>query len=383
MRKFQLAIHHIVGRPLRSALTVLGISIACAGSLSVTGLIQGVQDSLEQGMEEPGADFVVGERASFSLVGGSLPEALGPKLMEVPGVEQVSGVLFNVETVDNSGNVVVSGWPRESFLWKSLDLAEGRIPAADETRSIVLGQSIASALRKTVGDEIEIRFTKFRIVGVARFTSYLNQNIALIPLDVLQEFLNRQGSVTFYQVRLQRPLDTEQIAAIRTNLSMAAGNYAVFDSGEFASDIRLIQVIRAIADTISAIMLGLALVLVATTLLMAVNERTYEIGVLAALGWSDFAILSLIVLEGVLISAVGAVLGVVLGLGVMEVAADTDMAAGYLRPYTTGALILRTIVLTIAIGTLGALYPAEGNQARSGRGSAAPIAVIAEASRPH
>lgn len=358
MRKFQLAIHHIVGRPLRSALTVLGISIACAGSLSVTGLIQGVQDSLEQGMEEPGADFMVGERASFSLVGGSLPEALGPKLTEVPGVEQVSGVLFNVETVDNSGNVVVSGWPHDSFLWRSLDLAEGRIPAADENRSIVLGQSIAGALRKTVGDEIEIRFTKFRVVGIARFSSYLNQNIALVPLNVLQEFLNRQGSVTFFQVRLARPLDTERIAAIRMDLQTAAGNYQVFDSGEFTNDIRLIQVIRAIADTISAIMLGLALVLVATTLLMAVNERTYEIGVLAALGWSDMGILSLIVLEGVLVSAFGALLGIAIGLGVMEVAAGTDMAAGYLRPYTTFPLILRTVLLTIAIGTLGALYPA-------------------------
>ena len=358
MRKFQLAIHHIVGRPLRSALTVLGISIACAGSLAVTGLIQGVQDFLQQGMEEPGADFIVGERASFSLVGGSLPEALGAKLMEVPGVEQVSGVLFNVETVDSSGNVVVSGWPRDSFLWKSLDLAEGRIPQPDENRSIVLGQSIAGALRKTVGDEIDIRFTKFRIVGIAQFNSYLNQNIALIPLDVLQDFLNRQGSVTFFQVRLERPLDTERIAAIRMDLSTAAGNYAVFDSGEFTSDIRLIRVIRAVADTISAIMLGLALVLVATTLLMAVNERTYEIGVLAALGWSDFGILSLIVLEGVLMTAVGALLGLGLGLVVMEVAADTDMAAGYLRPYTNAGLVLRTVLLTIAIGTLGALYPA-------------------------
>src|SRR5262245_10180703 len=329
MRRFQLALHHIVGRPLRSALTVIGISIACAGSLSVTGLIQGVQDSLEQGMEEPGADFVVGERASFSLVGGSLPDQLGKQLMAVPGVAEVSGVLFNVETVDNSGNVVVSGWPRDSFLWKSLDLVEGRVPAVDENRSVVLGQSIAGALRKTVGDEIEMRFTKFRIVGIAQFSSYLNQNIALLPLDVLQEFLNRQGSVTYFQVRLARPIDPDAIPAARAALAAAAGNYQVFDSGEFTSDIRLIRVIRAVADTISAIMLGLALVLVATTLLMAVNERTYEIGVLAALGWSDFGILSLIVLEGILLSAIGALLGLVLGLGVMEVAADTDMAAGY------------------------------------------------------
>jgi putative ABC transport system permease protein len=132
----------------------------------------------------------------------------------------------------------------------------------------------------------------------------------------------------------------------------------VFDSGEFTSDIRLIRVIRAIADTISAIMLGLALVLVATTLLMAVNERTYEIGVLAALGWSDFSILSLIVLEGVLMTAIGALLGLGLGLLVMQVASGTDMAAGYLRPYTNAGLVLRTVLLTIAIGTLGALYPA-------------------------
>jgi putative ABC transport system permease protein len=267
-------------------------------------------------------------------------------------------VLFNVETVDSSGNVVVSGWPRDSFLWKSLDLAEGQIPGPNDDRSIVLGQSIASALGKTVGDEVDIRFTKFRIAGIARFNSYLNQNIALIPLEVFQQFLSRQNSVTFFQVRLQRPLDPEQIPDIRMGLQAAAGNYAVFDSGEFTSDIRLIRVIRAIADTISAIMLGLALVLVATTLLMAVNERTYEIGVLAALGWSDFGILSLIVLEGVLMTAIGALLGLGLGLLVMQVASGTDMAAGYLRPYTNAGLVMRTVLLTIAIGTLGALYPA-------------------------
>jgi len=97
---------------------------------------------------------------------------------------------------------------------------------------------------------------------------------------------------------------------------------------------------------------------VATTLLMSVNERTYEIGVLAALGWSDFCILSRIVLEGVLLTAVGAFLGLGLGMVVMEVAADTNMAAGYLRPYTNAGLVIRTVLLTIAIGTLGALYPA-------------------------
>jgi putative ABC transport system permease protein len=91
---------------------------------------------------------------------------------------------------------------------------------------------------------------------------------------------------------------------------------------------------------------------------MAVNERTYEIGVLAALGWSDLGILSLILLEGMLITAVGAGIGLVLSLGVMQVAAETQMAAGYLRPYTTATLVLRTVLLTIAIGTLGALYPA-------------------------
>jgi len=179
-----------------------------------------------------------------------------------------------------------------------------------------------------------------------------------VPLDVLQEFLSRRDSVTFYQIRLARPIDPERAAQVRKDLAAAAGNYAVFDNGEFTSDIRLIGIIRAIAETISAIMLGLALLLVATTLLMAVNERTYEIGVLAALGWSDFSILSLIVLEGLLMTAVGAILGLGLGLGVMQVASDSSLAAGYLRPYITLALVLRTVTLTIAIGTLGALYPA-------------------------
>jgi putative ABC transport system permease protein len=104
--------------------------------------------------------------------------------------------------------------------------------------------------------------------------------------------------------------------------------------------------------------MAMAAVAVANTLLMAVNERTFEIGVLAALGWSPRRILRLILIEGVLMSAAGGVIGIILGAGVMEMAARTKVAAGLIVPYLSGWSIAQALVFVFVAGPLGALYPA-------------------------
>jgi putative ABC transport system permease protein len=358
MRMLALALHHVVARPLRSLLTVAGIAVASGGAFAVAGLIQGVQVSLEGGLNEAGVDLIVSERNSFSLVGGALPQALGGTLANVSGVEAVSGVLFNMATAGQDHFVPVAGWPRASFLWRTLNLSAGRLPADHERWGAVLGESLAEALGKRIGDKIEIHFQQYDVVGIARFSSFLNRNIAIVPQEGLQELMNRQGAVTFFQVRLARPLTPERAAAVRAGLAAAAGKYAVYSTGEFASELRLLGVIRAVAAVISLIMLGLTALLVANTLLMAVSERTYDIGVLMSLGWSDARILALVLLEGLILTCVGVGLGIGLGFAVMHGAARLNIATGYLQAYTTGGGIATIVMLTLLVGFLGTLYPA-------------------------
>ncbi|MBZ9767230.1 ABC transporter permease [Mesorhizobium sp. CA6] len=358
MTELTLPLRGLIARPLRTLLTVLGIALAVAGFVALSGLTAGVQRSFASGIDENGADLVVSQRSTFNLVSSTVPRALGPALSAVPNVEAVSGVLLNITTADEDANIVMAGWPSGSFLWKDVPLVAGRLPVPGDPWPVILGQSIAGALDKRVGDTVELQFQPYRIVGIASFSSMLNQNSAIVPLEGLQQLLSREDAFTLFEVRLKRPLDADGIAAARTRLVAAAPGFVVVDTEQFANSIRIFDLLRAIARTISLVVMAMASVAVANTLLMAVNERTFEIGVLAALGWAPRRILRLILIEGVFMSAAGGVIGIVLGALTMEAAAKTRVAAGLIVPYLSGWSIAQALIFVFIAGPLGALYPA-------------------------
>ncbi len=358
MNAFTVALREITGRPVRSSLTVAGIAIAIAGYIALTGLTRGVEHSIDSGLTETGADLIVSQPGAFTLSGSTLSESLREKLVKVERVESVSGVLFNVTSLDEEANVVSTGWPDESFLWRSVTLAAGRLPAPGESGVIVLGEEIARSLGKRVNDTVTLRFKPFRIVGIARFASVLNQNLALLRLAELQALLDREGAVTFYQIRLQRPLEPAQVKEARARLQQVSPSFAVQETAQLANDLRLVGIIRAVASAISLVVIVLAILGVGNTLFMTINERTSEIGVLSAIGWPASRILTTILSEGLAMAAVGAVIGVGLGILAMTIASRSPAAAGLLEPYLDAWMVGKAMLAALLIGFLGALYPA-------------------------
>jgi putative ABC transport system permease protein len=290
------------------------------------------------------------------MAAGSLPEALGSAL-SVEGVEAVSPVLYNVTTADNDINMVVAGWPADSFLWSSLNFVQGGRPKPDEPRSIVLGETVAESLGKAVGASVELNYESYKIVGIAHFTSALNQSTGMVPLPALQETLGRPGSVTIFQIRLERPLGAERVAAVRERLAKAAKGNSILDTGEFVSDLKLSNIISAVSSSVSLIVLAMALVAVMNTLMMSVSERIGEIGVLAAIGWSAARIRAMLVMEALVMTSIGALVGLGLGILVMNLISRSPIASGYLQAYLTATIVLEALGAAVFIGVAGALYP--------------------------
>jgi putative ABC transport system permease protein len=353
-----LPIRNLVGQPIRSSLTILGVAVAIAGFIALAGLTEGAQHSFASGIDEPGGDLVATQRNGYSLLSNSIPQSLEKELSAVAGVDAISGVLLNITTVNDEANVVIAGWPPDSFMWSNLHLVAGRVPGASEARAAVLGESIVKALGKKLGDTIELQFQPYTIVGIAAFDTVLNQNIAIVPLAGLQELLGREGNVTLFQVRLKRPLDPDKVTAVRAQLATVADNFAVTTTSEFAGNLRFFRLMQAIASTVSGIVLVAAVLGIANTMLMAVNERMFELGILASIGWRPRRILGLILAEGLAISAIGGILGVGFGVFAMNVASASRLAAGLLEPYMTLDLGLRALIAVFLAGPLGALYPA-------------------------
>ena len=353
-----LPFRNLAGQPVRSGLTILGVAVAIAGFIALTGLTEGAQHSFASGIDEPGGDLVATQRNGYSLLSGSLPEALGKKLAAVEGVDAISGLLLNITTAADQANVVISGWPPDSFMWGNLHLTSGRVPKPSETSGAVLGETIAEALGKKVGDTIELQFQPYTIVGIAAFETILNENIAIVPLAGLQESLGREGTVTLFQIRLKRPLDPEGVDVVRDRIAAISDDFSVSTTSDFAGNLRFFRLMQAIASSVSAIVLATAVLGIANTMLMAVNERTFELGILASVGWRPKRIVGLIMVEGFLISAIGGVIGVGLGVLLMYLASWTRLSAGLIEPYMTTTLGIEALIAVLLAGPLGALYPA-------------------------
>lgn len=357
MNFMNMGLRHLSRQTARTLLTLLGVTLTCGACFAILGVVQGFERSIVAGLEEPGADFIIGTRGAFSLIGGSVPQTIVGKISALSNVEAATGVLLNVMTADGDQNLVVAGRPPDTFAAMQIKELAGRMPQAGDVHPIVLGESIARALSKKVGDNVEIEFTPFKVVGIAQFGSYMNRNIALVPLKDFQDLLRRQGSVSFIEVRLKRPINPNVLRESRAKLSQAAAPYDVFDTEEFVKDIRLIGIVRSVAQTITIVMLLLTLMIVANTMLMSVNERTYEFGVLMALGWTPRRVMLLVMSEGLLLTVIGGVLGMLLGLVTMLIASRLTQQA-YLSPSLNAAMMMQILAGVVVVGVAGAFYPA-------------------------
>src|SRR6185436_17931224 len=121
---------------------------------------------------------------------------------------------------------------------------------------------------------------------------------------------------------------------------------------------RNLAVLQAISRAVSLIALTLGALSVLNTLLMAVQERTREIGVMMAIGWSRRLTIASIVIEGVLIGIGGSVIGILLGFAASLSFTSIPQIGNYLSFAPSVEMILPTVLAAISMCVLGSLYPA-------------------------
>jgi lipoprotein-releasing system permease protein len=87
------------------------------------------------------------------------------------------------------------------------------------------------------------------------------------------------------------------------------------------------------------------------------TERTYDIGLLSAIGWQPARILSMVLIAGVLLTAAGNTLGIGVGFGVLRLLARMPPVLGFLEPEVTRRLVLQVAAATLVMSVAGSLYP--------------------------
>jgi putative ABC transport system permease protein len=352
-----LAKRNLRRRPVRTILSILGIGLAVGSALALISLSRSIQDSTRDGINEMGDDLVVMQKGASDIFGGFIPEQIIERIANISGVARVSGELFMFAPSTNDRSVLTQGWPDSSYLWKKVPLNGGRVPVAGEHNVAVLGEAAAKSLGKNINDEVEILGVKFHIIGIANYASIINRGLVLVPLPDLQSASYRPQQVTMVHVNIERGSSQITLGQIKESIELL-GNLTASTADEVLSKDRNFAILDAVSLAISIISVVMGAIYVLNALIMATQERTREIGIFAAIGWSKQRIMASIVIEGMLLCLIGCGLGLVLSF-LAALAFPQIPAIGNLISFKPSvSLIVPILAATFVLCLLGSLFPA-------------------------
>jgi putative ABC transport system permease protein len=274
--------------------------------------------------------------------GGFGPPSTGPGPPSPPSNIDLSSVTISgVDQTHPALGAVTSG-----------QLQRGRyFSTSGPAREAILNVSYARRKGIHFGDTITLAGKKFHVIGLARTPLGGQASDAYVKLATLQKLSDRVGRVNTIYVRATSPSQVAAVAsAIKTSFPGAsvttAKDLADRVSGSLVDAKNLTQKLGTALEVVGL----LAAVLIASLLtLSSVAKRVRELGTLKALGWSQGRVVRQVTGESVLQGAVGAAVGVVLGLGgaalitafapsLKATVASATQSAGFFGPFGQGAV---------------------------------------------
>jgi putative ABC transport system permease protein len=216
---------------------------------------------------------------------------------------------------------------------------------------------LALNLGKKVGDPLDVSGEKYEVVGTFESDSLFENGALIMPIQTLQKMMGREGQATGLVITAKSS-DPAYLDALRKRIEKEVPNIAVTPARDYVVADTQIRLSRAMAWTTAAVAMILGAVGMLNTMLMAIFERTREIGILRAVGWRRRRVLALILGESLAIALVGTILGVVLAALGLRALTLSPTARGFIEPDIPPAVLLIALAMGVGLGLLGGLYPA-------------------------
>lgn len=358
MSFLQLVLKNLFRRRSRSLLTLAGIAIGIGAVVSLSGIAAGFERSWANVYKARGTDLVVTKSIARSTMPGPFPLALKAELQKMPHVREVAGLLSDVFSVEDSPTVLVIGWEPNTSLWKHVTVTEGRWPDESSRDTVAVGTLSAEMLGKKIGDKIQIETREFTVCGIFRSAALAESGAIVMPLRAMQTLTEKEGMVNFFDIWLEPGTSPEQTQALRDSIKAKFKDLTAFDPGSVSESNLAMQIAKAMTWSVSSIALVIGAIGVMNTILMSVFERLHEIGILLAIGWRRGRIMGMILAESLLLGLVGGIIGCAIGVGAARLLERSPWVQGKLEATLDLRLFAIALLIALALGGLGGLYPA-------------------------
>ena len=372
MNIFSLAAKNLMRRHMRTGLTVAGVAIAIAVLFSLLSFNAGYERQLGGELNSLGIHMLAVpkgcpyEAASLIIHGGVIPKYLSyadlEQVRKIDGIEVASPMLLHQFFKDDKPHIVYGINIEEQKALKPWWKVEGRYFQDGETGVMIVGRSLADKENLKVGQVLDFGPGKVptTIVGILERTGNQDDEFHFLPLSDAQRIFGKQGLITTIAIKVE---DLSNISAISKELEEIPDIQVVTMTQVMGTIMNLVSSAQALLFSVIIIALFISAVGIINTLIMSVNERTREFGMMKAVGASGWDISRLIVVETLIITLAGCAVGLAVALG------GSKLVESFVRgviPYSPGGdlisvdplLILVCIGFALVIGLLCAVYPA-------------------------
>ena len=339
----------ITARPLRSFLSVIAIAIQVILVLMIVGLTSGVISEWGKRVEGVGADILVQPPNSsifFAFVSVGMQESLGEQLGGLSGVDEVAPTVI---LTDSKLLTLVYGidYQRFSALSKGFLFRDGRqFEGPDE---VIADDIIAQTRHLKVGSQISLLNHTFSVCGIvahgkgARF---------FIPLHTAQDVAGAEKRVSMFYVRSKG--DTE---ATRAQILKLMPENSVRSMSEYVTLMTSSNLpqLRPFTRTMVALGVVVSFLVVLLNMHTMVLERTREVGILKALGFSRFDVVRMLLGETLILTLLGTSLGIALTFLTQAILKQSNPGLPIL---ISPSWLFSAVVLALVGASTGAIYPA-------------------------
>jgi putative ABC transport system permease protein len=360
---------NLTRRPIRTALTVLGLAVAIGSMVALLGIAHNIERAIAESFERRGIDLVVIAGGVPDQLSSELDESLVDRMRQVPGVEGAAGALIELTELRRgtaSINALVHGWAADDFVYEDLHILDGRRLLPGDRGKVMLGTTLARNLGRGVGDTVELQGEPFEVVGVFQSFSVFENGSVGILLEELQRLSARPGKVTGFSVRVDKSLGDPAAAVeeVRRRIEALTDDegrpvrLSAQPTRDYVASASHVQLVRAVAWMVSSIAILIGVISMLNTMVMSVVERTREIGILRAIGWPPGRVIRMVLGESMLLGLAAVAVGTVGAVAVTHLLAQAPQVSGFIEGGVAPAVVARGVLITALIGLVGGAYPA-------------------------
>ncbi len=379
-----LALREIKRNVMRSFLTILGIVIGVGAVITMVTIGGGATVQVREQIASMGSNLLMvspGKRLGPGQSSGNVPfkeadvEAIMREVSSIAAVAPVSSQSMQAILGNQNWSTQVTGSDNQYFFVTNRSIGTGRQFSESELRAgaavCIIGETVRKKLfggQEVLGEKIRLQKLSCEVIGLMaeKGQSTMGQDqddMVVIPLRTLQRRVTGTQDVSLIQVSVRDGASTDKVQKDIATLMRERRHLGPSDDDNFhVMDMKEItkmltgttELLTALLSAVAAVSLLVGGIGIMNIMLVSVTERTREIGVRLAIGALEREVLMQFLIEAVVLSSLGGLLGIILAL------TASLWLAGMLRvPFIfNGPIVLIAFVFSAAVGMIFGYFPA-------------------------